>query len=350
MSGKQIRFISVLIISLLALTLPTAALADSHLAAEGTETTETSVSAEATTSQDPIVTKTDVDQVGTPLDSLNVSYWPEYDDPSVLVMYRGTVDSSIKTPSTLRIAIPRGTDVRLVATSAIDPNGQFQYDTAWNSKQLVDGGDKTILTYELIHPTFQFEIYLQPVSGKGKRDFDFKLPIISEIKNLSVDIKKPVRAENFVAKPAAARTTQEGQFEDHLYSFTNVGAGQQYAFNVTYNRADSKPSIDKTTGVVDTSGGSQQTALIVIFVVLLIGAAVTMGVVRMRNAPMTASRAKPVKSKSGTKSKPGSKKKSGSKSSGSGKPKASPNKKFCSECGEQVKAGSKFCPECGQDL
>ncbi len=354
MSGKQIKFISVFIIALFALTLPTTALANSHTVSKGAEASETGDSTEATTSQDPLITEVDVDEEGTPLDSLNVSYWPEYDQPSVLVMYRGTVDASVQTPTTLRIAIPRGADVRLASTSAIDPNNQFQYDVAWNSKQLVDGDDKTILTYELIHPTFQFEIYMQPVSGKSKRNFDFKLPLISKVKNLSVDIKKPVRAENFKATPAAARTTQDGQFEDHLYSFTDVAPGQQYSFKVSYNRADSKPSVDKQTGVVDTSGGSSQTALIVIFIVVLVGIAVTAGVWRMRSTPVTASRAKPVKSKSGAKSKPksGGNGKSGGKGKGKsgGKGKSDSAKKFCPECGEQVKAGSKFCPECGEDL
>lgn len=349
MSGRIINIVSILIVSALMLGVPAGA-----LAAETTNTaTEATTTAGSTDSSAPVVTQTNVTETGTPLENLNVSYWPEYDDPSVLVMYRGRVDASIQTPAKLKIAIPKGDDVRLVATSAIDPNGQFQYDAAWNSKELVDAGEMTILTYEIIHPEFQFEIYLQPVDGRGKRDFNFALPSISEIKTLSVDIKKPVRAEEFKATPVAARTTQDGEFENHLYSFSNVSPGQKYAFNVTYNRADSNPSVDKQTGFVDTSGGSSQTALIVILVVTVIGVAIGVGMWRMRAAPVTPARARPVKGKTGTKSggkgKSKNKSQSGSKGGAKGKDAQPQKKKFCASCGEKIPPESKFCPECGKE-
>lgn len=334
------KILSILLSGALLLAYPAAASAATTGTAGGAETSA------------PVVTQTQVTEKGTPLESLNVSYWPEYDDPSVLVMYRGVVDASVKVPATVKIAIPKGSDVRVVATSAVDTNGQFQYDKAWNSKQEIDAGDKTILTYKTIYPEFQFEIYMQRVSGGGKRNFDFSLPSISEIKNLSVDIKKPTRADNFKATPVAAQTKLDGQFENHLYSFSDVKPGQQYAFNVTYERSDSKPSVDKQTGVVDTSGGSSQTALILIGILALVGVAIGAGVWRMKAAPVTPARGRPVKDKVAAKTKSGSKSnKSAKANQGKGKKSASgsqsPERNFCAGCGEKINPGDKFCPGCG---
>lgn len=290
-------------------------------------------------------------EVGTPLEGLNVSYQPEYDDPSVLVIYSGKVDASIKAPATIKIAIPKGKGVRLVATSAVDPNGQFQYDRAWKSKQLVDLEDMTILTYETIYPTFQFELYMQPVSGGGERNFDFSLPSISKIKTLTVDIKQPMRAENFKATPEAARTAPDGQFTDYYYSYADVAPGQNYNFNVKYDRADSIPSVDKKTGVVDTSGGSSKTALILIGLIALIGLGIGAGIWRSKTASVTP-KGRPVKAgakgnankkgKSNNKGKPVSAAKQGNAKTG--------GKNFCPSCGSQNPPGSKFCSDCGTTL
>jgi hypothetical protein len=146
---------------------------------------------------------------------------------------------------------------------------------------------------------------------------------------LNVDIKKPVRAENFKATPVAAETQQDGQFENHLYSFANIVPGQNLSFDVTYDRADSMPSIDSNTGEVSTSGGSQRTTLFIILLVVLVGSAVGVGVWRMSSSA-AAPVAKPV-AKSGGKTK-------------------SKKKTFCSQCGEELGAKTKFCPGCGKSL
>lgn len=287
-------------------------------------------------------------QTGTPLESLNVSYEPEYDDPSVLVIYRGKVDASVKTPATLKIAIPKGAGIRLSSTSSIDTNGQFQYDTAWNSKQMLDSGNVTILTYTTTYPEFQFELYTNQVSGGGQRNFDFALPSISNIKALSVDIKQPTRAENFKATPAAVRTAPDGQFTDYYYSYANVAPGQNYSFNVKYKRADSLPSVDKQTGVVDTSGGSSRTALILIGMLVLIGLGIGAGVWRSKTAAAPA-KGRPVKGPGKGKGKGKNKGRAASAAKQPGNAKAG-GKNFCPSCGSQSPAGSKFCADCGASL
>ncbi|MDP1808141.1 MAG: zinc ribbon domain-containing protein [Actinomycetota bacterium] len=334
MFNKEIKIFSLFLICLLLLSQPAGALAVTPLAGTQTEASKQTVK---------------TTEVGTPLESLTVRYQPEYDDPSVLVIYTGKVDASIKTPATIKIAIPKGKGIRLSATSSIDPNGQFQYDQAWNSKQLVDLKDMTILTYETTYPDFQFEMYMQPVSGGGKRNFDFSLPSISKIKALSVDIKQPVRAENFKTTPAAAGTAPDGQFKDYFYSYANVVPGRNYAFNVTYNRADSMPSVDKKTGVVDTSGGSSRVALILILMIVLIGLGIGVGVWRAKTAATTPTKGRPIKATAQGKGK--GKNKGGA--AGASKQPASAKaggKNFCPSCGAQSPAESKFCSDCGTTL
>jgi hypothetical protein len=336
MSGRLIKLLSIITALVFMLILPGATLAAGTSSAAAETTGGIDLSETATNT----VTGSAAGATGTPLEGLNISFWPEYDEPAVLVMYQGKLDASIKTPAQIKIAIPKGDDVRLTATSVVDPSNQFQYDRAWETHEVVHGQDMDILTYEAIYPTFQFEIYMKPVSGKGKRNFDFTLPVISNIKVLDVNIRKPVRAENFQVTPVAAETKQEEQFEDYLYSFSNVTPGQNFSFNVSYDRADSNPSINKETGEVDTSGGSRSTAVIAIGIVVLIGGALGLGIWRMSATATPIAR--PV-------AKPGNTK--GNKSKGSAEKKGNGKKnKFCPQCGEKIDPGAKFCPDCGKDL
>ncbi len=187
---------------------------------------------------------------------------------------------------------------------------------------------------------------MQSVEGRGKRDFNFDLPSISDIKTLTVDIKKPARTEGFKAIPAAAQVKSDGQFEDHLYSFAGVTPGQRFAFNVTYSRADSNPSVDSKTGQVST-GGSQQTTLLLIFIAVFIAALVGIGVWRTKTTA-TKAKARPVKKGSGKSN--ASTKKKGTKGKKTGKSQGKSTDgagSFCSNCGTAISPDAKFCAECG---
>jgi len=288
-----------------------------------------------TVSGETSVTETQeaLDEIGTPLEAASVQFWPEYDQPSVLVIYSGRLDSSASLPATVKLALPKGENVRISGVSGISADGQHDHERSEPTRKTVDAGDKTILSFDTYYQEFQFELYMNPVSGKGKRDFDFDLPMINEVQTLNVGIKRPVRADGFTVAPTAQQVRAENGFDDHLYSFSDVAPGREYSFKVSYSRADSQPSIDPDTGRVNTVSSRTRAAVFIVFLIGLFGLGIAAGFWRMRSAPAKPVKAQPVKKKSSAKQ--------GAKGS---------KKNFCPSCGETAGTGSKFCSSCGESL
>lgn len=272
---------------------------------------------------------------GPPLESLNISYWPEYDQPSVLVLYQGRLDSSVQLPATVRFKIPK--NVRVAATSAVDSNGQFQYDRAWETHKVIPGESEDELTYETIHQDFQFEIYMNTVKSNEKRDFKFDYTSMSKVKSFGVEVQEPLRSKNFKLAPTAQQTKKQDGFETHLYSFPDIEVDQEFSFDVSYDKPDARPSKESGPGAAPADGGTSSAAILILVVALIIGG-VIITVWRFKStAPVKTG----PKAASGPRKSGGKKKKSGN---------VSGKKNFCSECGSTIAKNSKFCRSCGAKI
>lgn len=264
---------------------------------------------------------------GPALESLKVSVWPEYDQPSVLVMYRGRLAADVKLPATVRFFIPK--KVRLSSTSSINSSGEFEYDRAWKTHQVKSTTETDELSYEVDSRDFQFELYMKPVKGGGPRhiDFDF-LPSVN-IGEMMVEVQKPARAQKFKLEPASnqASVDKDG-LETHLYQFKDLKPEEKLKFLISYEKPDARPSI--TPG--DTPGAARPRtlalAIVAAFAVLLIV------LWRVRVATMSAPQARPTgnkKNKKNTKNNAG-------------------QAKYCPACGETVGKKTGFCANCGEKI
>lgn len=271
------------------------------------------------------------------LESLGISFQPEYDSQSVLVIFRGALPHSVKLPAKVKLYIPKG--ARVSSTAAVDSQGQFQYDQAWNSHTVTPGDDYDLLEYETMFPNFQAEIYYSPVGQEAQRNFDFKIKTPFEVKSLLFEIQKPLEATDFKVEPASANVDTRENFEYHNYSFTEMPADKEFNYKVAYNKANSKPSVSTQPGQVNTtgggataSGGSQgNTVLVMVLILGVLATGVILGVWRSRasSAPVLVG-----------------KQYNSSKYNKKQKPKAK-NAKYCGSCGAKLEEGAKFCAGCG---
>ncbi len=280
-------------------------------------------------------------------DQLKVSYWPEHDSQSVLLIFRGLFPSDVKLPATVKIYIPKG--ARVSSTAAVGSNGQYQYNEAWNSHVVTPGEeDYDVLTFTTTNPEFQAEIYYNTIGTEKVRDLDLKFKTAANINNLSVEIEKPVGATEFKAEPVSSDVQTVDKYEYHNYSFSNIPAEREFSYKATYSKDNNTPSENSQPGQVNTTGGTTaaagdssrtNTIIAIVFILGVIATAIMVGVWRVRTASSGPS-GKQYKS-----SQYASKPKAKAKSKPKPKPKA---QKFCSDCGESLEPGAKFCGSCGE--
>ena len=264
---------------------------------------------------------------GPALESLKVSVWPEYDQPSVLVMYRGRLAADVKLPATVRLFIPK--NARLSSTSSINSSGEFEYDRAWKTHQVKSTTETDELSYEVDSQDFQFELYVNPVKGGGRRRvaFDF-LPSVN-IGEMMVEVQKPARALNFKLEPTSNQASvDENGLENHLYQFKDLKPKEKLKFLISYEKPDSRPSV--TPG--DTPGAARPRTLALVIVAAF--AALLIVLWRVRVATMSAPQVRPV----------------GAKKNNKNIKNNATRAKYCPACGETVGKKTSFCAHCGEKL
>ena len=109
------------------------------------------------------------------ISSLEVSLWPEFDHPEVLVIYRGRLDADTPLPVPVEILIPAGSGGPS-AVAYVTPDGQ-RFNQQYTTRE---EGDWLAISFDLEAQGFQLEYYdALPVDSTGQREYD--LPTESTI-------------------------------------------------------------------------------------------------------------------------------------------------------------------------
>lgn len=107
-------------------------------------------------------------QGSTRLDSLQVSLWPEYDDPRLLVL----IDGVLATPGqTVQVPAPAGALINAVAS--FNEEGRL-VDTPYQTSSDLEGNQ--VLTFTPASTSFRVEYYTPLLSNGDERTFTFSLP------------------------------------------------------------------------------------------------------------------------------------------------------------------------------
>ncbi len=169
------------------------------------------------------------------IQTLEVEIWPEYDRPSVLVIYRITLSSQVKLPAemTLRVPTAAGAPNAIAEQTA---NGLF---TLNYSNSGTDGA-WTRYTFTTTLPQLQVEYYDPSLNKDGDtRSYSFAWPGDYQVQNLSIKVQQPRTASSMRLEPS---TGTSGPAADGLTYFNvpvgNVDAGGSFKLNVSYQKSD----------------------------------------------------------------------------------------------------------------
>jgi len=269
---------------------------------------------------------------------LQISLWPEYDDPRLLVIYKGQFAQAEAFPREISFPIPTTAEVH--ATAYADADGQLLA----NPYEVQPQGDVQVVTYPVPVPTFHFEFYDDIIQGDpANRQFTFTFSLPYRVDSVSVDVQEPLRAAGFQVSPVASRViTGTDGFRYFIYDLGSLEPGQNVQITASYSKPDAQPSVVATpapalpavppASEVPVERGTGPLLLLAALGlgglgVALIGGALLMRV-RAGRGVSVAAPARPARTVPSAKA-------------------PAATAAFCTQCGHRLTPGTRFCPQCG---
>ncbi|MCL4273387.1 MAG: hypothetical protein KJZ77_05905 [Anaerolineales bacterium] len=274
-------------------------------------------------------------QTNVSLSSVTVQLWPEYDQPSMLVIVDFLVDPAVSLPVDLTFRIPN--DANLIAVA-------------------VQSGDRNFLNAEFSGPQAQgeWQVFTMPISQKAHYRFEYYQPLAFNgnqrtfsylwdngyaVDAFQVSVLEPMNVISFKTTPSSSSEVVNG-LNYYASEVVRLAGSEQYAFNLQYEKSSDALSVppqglQPVAPVDDTTPGrvSFNNSLPYIIgglgVILILG-----GIVYYLQAGRTASR------------------QTRRRRNASATVENSSNEvdAYCPQCGTRAKAGDRFCRTCGARL
>ncbi len=165
--------------------------------------------------------------------SLEVDIWPEYDRPSVLVIYHITLPSEVTLPVELRLRIPSAAgELNALATREADGS----LITIAHTRTVTGEWSEIVFTSTM--PEIQLEYYDPTIKKEGfQRTFNYQWTGDYAVEDLTIQIQQPLGATEMKITP---NTTNVAVGKDGLtYYVTQVNSlavGQTFEVSVKYQK------------------------------------------------------------------------------------------------------------------
>lgn len=278
-------------------------------------------------------------QAGEPvIRQLEVSLWPEYDDPRLLVIYRGELASVPTQP--VRLPIPADAEVHAVAYVAEDG---MLVNLDWRSEF---EGERRILI--LSPPTTGFQVeYYWDVLGRGpEKSFTVSVDAGPQsVEALRFQVQEPVGARDLQGDPPLQGPAVG--FQGLNYYVRDAGSlipGAMAQQTVRYVKADDRlsaavvqpaPTQDMTTGGASAMAPPADRRWLYGVAVAFLTVGVTLaafGIWRTRRGVVRASAAAPSRRRPRSRGR-----------------KRAELARFCHACGHSFEPDDRFCARCGAE-
>ncbi len=300
------------------------------------------------------------------IQELNISAWPEYDDPRVLVLYYGTFPYEQELPTTVELLVPMGADLGMACS--ITDKGEHRM--AVSQKKPYDD-NFIVVSFSVTEPHFHLEYYIDAIKKDGaKKSFSIPFKTLMPIGMLELEVQEPAGAKNFTFADSSVHTGSDG-----LRYYTKVVGPftpqDEVAIEVSYEKESDVLSVatlgQKGGGGTATPAGtappeapapSSMTNLVIAVIFGFIIAVIVFTVLgglkprgeyaqARQEASTKPRRAEPNMERARRHPAQTKKRVSISAKAEHGQARYP---KFCSNCGQRLEKGDKFCSQCGQPI
>jgi hypothetical protein len=264
------------------------------------------------------------------LSSVDVWIWPEYDQPSVLVIYRMIVSPDVTLPTTLTFRIPAAAIKPAVV--AVGPATNAVSDVGVKFSQEPDG-EWLKINIEVTGPAVQLEFYEPSINKQGeKRDFTYTWPGDYAVQTMRVELQQPYDARNMTSDPVLGQSITE-ELTYYLGTFGPLAAGEPFSLKVNYAKKSDEVSVFlmpvQSSGPVDANtAGRVNLGTYVPWLIAGVGVLLAAGGMyyyfRGQSHPPRQTRRRHIVSAD-----------------------SAEGPKYCAQCGTRARPGDRFCRTCG---
>lgn len=270
------------------------------------------------------------------LETLNVILWPEYDQPSMLVIYNFTLTADTQVPTSMDIRFPKEANITAVAY-------QSAGELLLASYQTEPGQEPNWQTIKLFitEPTTYHIEYYQPLERDGdQRSFTYQWMGDYFVNEFNIEVQIPDDSQGARTDPVIP-LMQSQPFLSGGARMSGLGEGQTYQLRLEYSRSNETPvatpvapRIEPLVPVDENTDGRSTLDNLPLFLggfgVALILAALFYFFRSGQSSLAHTSRPR-------------------RRSQGAQEPEPSAAK-YCPECGTRSHEGDRFCRTCGSKL
>ena len=171
------------------------------------------------------------------LERLEISIWPEYDQPSVLVMLRGWLSPDTPLPTSIPLPIP---------TAAGSPSAvakRFPGGGLLVAQSMLEPGEEMSTVYlSTDAPEIRLEYYVPLDVSTEKRHYHFQWPGGLKIDRVVFEVLQPIGATGFTVQPASAAPALAN--DGLIYQREDLGpAGAELSFTIEVDYNKSTPTL-----------------------------------------------------------------------------------------------------------
>jgi hypothetical protein len=170
-------------------------------------------------------------QTKTTLASMNVQLWPEYDQPSMLVITDFTAAADTKFPVDIDFRLPLDANLIAVATYAEDGN---LINAVFEGPAV--SGEWQVFTVTLETARAHFEYY-QPITFSGnQRVFSYLWDGDYAVDAFDMRVLEPADTTSLTTVPKLNSISQENGLKYFKGEPVKLAAGEQFTLNLQYNK------------------------------------------------------------------------------------------------------------------
>jgi hypothetical protein len=188
--------------------------------------------------------------------AVEVSLWPEFDNPNMLVIYRLTLAPGVKLPAEIQLRIPVSAGTPN-AVAARQPDGGL-INLPYSQR---NAGDWSSVVFKATTPEMQVEYYDPGLTKDGKaRHFEYHWPGDYAVDGLTVEVQEPFDASQMRISPSLGMGKPGGDgLIYHTAQIGSLAAGQGFDIRIDYQKATDELSANRMS--VEPSGALGDQAL-----------------------------------------------------------------------------------------
>lgn len=174
-------------------------------------------------------------------ESLNIQLWPDFDQPSVLVLYDFVVAAQTPLPVQVNVRMPAG--AQLFAVARAESGGLMNVEHA----QPVQEGNYSVVTFVVTDRlTYRVEFYIPYVLQGQKRTFIYTWPGDYAVASFTMVLQEPTSAANIITEPDMTILDPGADgFTYRALATRELKSGETVAVKVSYDNPGSLLSVGR---------------------------------------------------------------------------------------------------------